>query len=204
MVERPAASSRRIPLWRLVDVVASIAARYGTVVGVTVLVGLPLGILVTVLLARRRIRRGWSPRWAHRSAAAEVGMVLGTAPWVWMIMTPTGGAGGIRLVPFRDLAAVLSGGDAVIQVVGNLLVFAALGALLPVRFRLGPPPLVVPLVFLIAAACSSVLEILQLRLPLGRVTSTDDVLVNAFGAAVASLLSFAWWRSRSSPRSAHA
>lgn len=128
-------------------------------------------------------------------------MVFGTAPWVWMIMTPAGGAGGIRLAPFRDLAAVLSGGGAVIQVVGNLLVFAALGALLPVRFRLGPPPLVVPLVFLFAAACSSVLEILQL--PLGRVTSTDDVLVNAFGAAVASLLSFAWWRSRSSPRAAH-
>lgn len=186
------------------DFVTSIADRYGTVVGVTVLVCLPLGILVAVPLARRRIRRGWSPRWARRSAAAEVGMVLGTAPWVWMIMTPTGGAGGIRLVPFRDLAAVLSGGDAVIQVVGNLLVFAALGALLPVRFRLGPPPLVVPLVFLIAAACSSVLEILQLLLPLGRVASTDDVLVNAFGAAVASLLSFAWWRSRSSPRAAHA
>jgi glycopeptide antibiotics resistance protein len=75
-------------------------------------------------------------------------------------------------------------------------VFAALGALLPVRFRLGSPRTVVLRVFVVAAALSAVLEALQLVLSLGRVTSVDDVLVNALGAAVASLVSIRWWRSR--------
>ncbi|TQL53901.1 VanZ family protein [Subtercola boreus] len=181
-----------------VDVILSIADRFGGVIVVALLVGFPLGAAVAEGVSRHRARVGWPAWWARRSAVSEVGIVLGTAPWVWMIMTPTDGPGGVQLTPFRDLADVLGGGDAIVQLVGNLLVFAALGALLPVRLRLGPPPTVMLVIFLVAASMSAVLEGLQLFLGLGRVASIDDVIVNASGAALASLVSIRWWRSRGS------
>ena len=57
-------------------------------------------------------------------------------------------------------------------------------------------PLVVALV---AAGLSVVVEVLQLALQLGRVSSVDDVLINALGAALASLLSVRWWCTRLPP-----
>lgn len=179
-----------------IDVIGSILSRFGVVIAVTLLVGLPLGVFATIRVSAHRRAAGWASWWAWRSAASEIGIVLGTAPWVWMIMTPTGGEGGVRLIPFRDLGGVLAGGDAIVQTVGNLLVFAALGFLLPVRFRLGSPSLVLPVVSGVAAVLSAILETLQLVLGLGRVTSVDDVLINALGAAIASSLSFPWWRAR--------
>lgn len=175
----------------------SIGERYGTVILVALFVGVPAGILVVIWMARRRIAAGWNPSWAWRASVSEVGIVVGTAPWVWMIMTPTPGAGGIQLVPFRDLAAVLTGDDTLVQLVGNLLVFAALGFFLPIRLRLAPPGAVVFVVAGIAAALSIVLEELQFALQLGRVSSIDDVILNALGAGLAALLSMHWWRSRS-------
>jgi VanZ family protein len=174
----------------------SVWERFGGVILVTLLIGAPLGAAALFALRRHRLARGWTPGWAWRSAAADVGLVLGTAPWIWMTMTPTGQVGGLQLVPFRDLADVLSGGDTTVQVVGNLFVFAALGFFLPIRLRLARPAAVVAVVALIAGLLSAVLEALQLVLGLGRVTSVDDVLVNALGAALASLLSVRWWRSR--------
>ncbi|PPF79550.1 VanZ family protein [Subtercola sp. Z020] len=172
----------------------SVVDRFGVVVLVTLLAGIPLGAALAYGLGRHRARSGWPVWWAKRSAIVEVGIVLGTAPWVWMIMTPTDGRSGVQLTPFQDLAGVLSDRDAVVQLGGNLLVFAALGALLPVRFRLGPPPVVVLVVALVAASLSATLEALQLLLSLGRITSVDDVIVNASGAALASLVSIRWWR----------
>lgn len=170
--------------------------QYGGVILTTVLLGLPLGALVAVLVSRRRIRAGWEPSWARRASVAEVAVVVGTLPWVWMILTPTAGAGGLQLVPLRDLLAVLRGDDTVVQVVGNLLAFAALGFFLPIRFRMGGTAWVPATVGLVAAAASILVETLQLLLPLGRVASVDDVLLNAAGATLASLLSARWWRAR--------
>jgi len=176
---------------------ATIADRFGGVILVTLLGGIPLGALAVVLLARRRVAAGWGSRWAWRSSAAEVGLAVGTLPWIWMITTPTSGEGGLQLVPFRDLAGVVGGQDTVVQVVGNLLVFAALGFCLPIRFRLAPPAAVFIVVALTAAGLSAILETLQFALQLGRVASIDDVIVNALGAALSSLLSMRWWRARS-------
>lgn len=69
-------------------------------------------------------------------------MVAGTAPWIWMILTP-GVEEGVHVVPLVDLAgqlALLSPGAAVVQIGGNLLVFAALGAMLPVCPRASALP----------------------------------------------------------------
>ncbi|MFI2363501.1 VanZ family protein [Promicromonospora sp. NPDC019610] len=99
---------------------------------------LVVAVLAIRLLVRVRRLRGVPHARAWRHSVAEVGMVVGTAPWVWMILTPRPGERGLSLVPLRDLADQLSVPvpAAVVQVGGNLLVLAALGFFLPVRFDL--------------------------------------------------------------------
>lgn len=175
---------------------ASVWERYGAVISVTVLLGVPLGALMVVWLVRRRIARGRSPSWAWRASMAEICLLLGTVPWIWMILTPTQGTGGLQLIPFRDLGAVLDGDDSVVQVMGNLLAFAALGFTLPIRYRIADAVRVPGAIALVAAGLSLFVEALQHTLQLGRVASIDDILVNTAGAVLASLASARWWRSR--------
>jgi glycopeptide antibiotics resistance protein len=77
------------------------------------------------------------------------------------------------------------------QVVGNLLVFAALGFFAPVRFAALAS---VPRILALAAGCSVLVETAQYVLRLDRVSSVDDVLLNAAGAGLAALASRRWWR----------
>src|SRR3982750_2331023 len=95
------------------------------------LVGLPLAALGGWALARLRRTAGIPSAW--RMSLAEVGMVYGTVPFVWMTMMPGPGAGvvpgRVSLVPLRDLVTM-----GPIGIVGNLLVFAALGYFAPLRF----------------------------------------------------------------------
>lgn len=178
-------------------------------------VGLLVAVLAIRLLVRVRRLRGVPRSRAWRHSVAEVGMVVGTAPWLWMILTPQPGEGGLSLVPFQDLAAQFSGAtsSAVVQVGGNLLVLAALGFFLPVRFSLatGPGGLGVPArpgvpagprgrtaaVLLrvggVLVAVAVTVEVLQYVLGLGRVASVDDVLVNVAGGLLAALCSRRWW-----------
>jgi len=143
-------------------------------------------------LAALRRRRGVTAGTAWRYSLAEVGLVVGTAPWLWMVFTPRAGARGVNLVPLRDLLAVLHGdpGAAVVQVGGNLLVFAAFGLCAPLRWQALAS---LPRLFAVAAFGSLLVEIGQYLLDLGRFSSVDDVLVNAAGAALAGLVSRRWW-----------
>jgi glycopeptide antibiotics resistance protein len=147
---------------------------------------LPVAAVVVGWLTRRRVAGGKPRSIAIRQSVAEVGMVVGTLPWVWMILTPTSAAREIHLVPLVDLAHQLNGdvATAIVQVGGNLLVFAAFGVFAPLRWRLGPVAVLV-----IAAAGSATLEALQYLLDLGRVSAVDDVMVNAAGAGLAALAS---------------
>jgi len=114
-------------------------------------------------------------------------MVAGTLPWVWMILTPIPGERDFWLVPLRDLVNVIvkgGGAFAFFQIGGNLLVFAAFGFFAPMRWRIGPAA-----VAGIAALGSIAVETAQYVLALGRVSSIDDVLLNATGAALAALIS---------------
>jgi len=182
----------------------------GTFTGVALITVavLPLAALAVWALARRRSVTGTTSAW--RMALAEVGIVYGTVPWVWMIMLPGGRAGAVpgrvSLVPLRDLLTILAGGPltATGQVVGNLLVFAALGFFAPLRFAALAS---VPRVLALAAGCSVLVEVAQYVLRLDRVSSVDDVLLNAAGAGLAALASRRWWRataraSSDQPRSA--
>jgi glycopeptide antibiotics resistance protein len=78
-------------------------------------------------------------------------------------------------------------------IVGNLLVFAALGFFAPMRFAALAS---LPRVLALAAGCSVLIEVAQYVLQLDRVSSVDDVLLNAVGAVPAALASRPWWRTR--------
>lgn len=153
----------------------------------------PLAIVAAWLLTLRRIRAGHP--FPARTAVADTAIVVGTAPWVWMILTPGAGREGISLIPFVDLWSVLQGapGAAFVQVGGNLLVFATLGAMLPVRSaRFAAPARVAA----VAATASLGVELLQYVLRLGRVSSVDDVLINTAGAVLAATVTRRWWARR--------
>jgi hypothetical protein len=168
--------------------------RWIPVVVVSVL-AVPLAFAAARRLESRRRARGLPAGAARRQALAEVGIVAGTVPWLWMILTPLPARREVNPVPLVDLIDQLTGSAAValVQVVGNLLVFAAFGALAPVRWRVEPW-----VVIALAAAASVTVEILQYGLDLGRVSSVDDVLLNAAGAGLAALASRRWWASRES------
>ncbi|MFI7306342.1 VanZ family protein [Micromonospora aurantiaca] len=168
---------------------------FGTINGVVLLTAAasPAAALVVWVLARRR--GGGGPAW--RRSLAEVGIVYGTVPWVWMIMLPGEGAGvvpgRVSLVPLRDLLTVLASGPltVTVQIVGNLLVFAAVGFFGPLRFAALAS---VPRILVLAAGCSVLVEVAQYALRLDRVSSVDDVLLNSAGAGLAALASRRWWR----------
>jgi hypothetical protein len=154
---------------------------------------LPIVVALVVALSRWRQKRGVPARVAWWRSAAEIGAVAGTLPWIWMILTPGEGPRQVHLVPLRDLAAQAAGdpGTAVAQVGGNLLVFAALGFFAPIRVAALASPLRLAA---LGAAGSIVAEVTQYALDLGRVSSVDDVLVNALGAMLAGLASRRWWQ----------
>ncbi|THA40702.1 VanZ family protein [Streptomyces sp. A1547] len=164
---------------------------YDTFNGVVLmtLVALPLSVLVVWALARRR--RAAGATWAWRMSLAEMGMVHGTVPFLWLTMMP-GAAPGIAparvsLVPLRDLVTMGSLG-----IVGNLLVFASLGFFAPMRLAALAS---LPRILALGAGCSVLVETAQYVLQLDRVSSVDDVLVNAAGAVLAALASRRWWRT---------
>ncbi|MGW7510037.1 VanZ family protein [Streptomyces massasporeus] len=153
------------------------------------LAALPLAALVVWALARSRRAAGVMSAW--RISLAEVGMVYGTVPFLWMTLMPGGGAGTVparvSLVPLRDLATM-----GPIGIGGNLLIFAALGFFAPMRFAASAS---VPRVLALGAGSSVLVETAQYVLRLDRVSSVDDVLVNATGAVLAALASRRWWRT---------
>ncbi|MFG3280479.1 VanZ family protein [Streptomyces sp. NPDC048111] len=163
---------------------------YDTFNGVVLmtLVTIPLAVLVAWALTVRR--RAAGVPLARRTSLAEVGMVHGTVPFLWLTLMPGGGAGvvpeRVSLVPLRDLVTM-----GTLGIVGNLLVFAALGFFAPVRFAALAS---LPRILALGAGCSALVETAQYVLRLDRVTSVDDVLVNAVGAVLAGLASRRWWR----------
>ncbi|MEI7054353.1 VanZ family protein [Nocardioides sp. CCNWLW239] len=172
-----------------------------TETGIVILtvLALPLAALAVPVLAL--LRRGFGVTWgrAWRVSLAEVAIVYGTVPMVMLTMVPGSMAGtatgAVSLEPFADLPTMGR-----IGVVGNLLLFAALGFFGPIRFHALRS---VWRVLALAVAASVTIEVLQYVLLLDRVSSVDDVILNAGGATAAAILSWPWWRPRA-PRSRQA
>ncbi|MGF0176288.1 VanZ family protein [Streptomyces sp. Marseille-Q5077] len=161
------------------------------------LVALPLAVLVAWAPARRRRAAGVTSAW--RKSLAEVGMVHGTVPFLWLTMMPGAEPGiapaRVSLVPLRDLVTM-----GPLGIVGNLLVFASLGFFAPMRFAALAS---VPRILALGAGCSVLVETAQYVLRLDRVSSVDDVLVNTAGAVLAALASRRWWRTTAQAPSDH-
>ncbi|MFF5109726.1 VanZ family protein [Streptosporangium sp. NPDC000509] len=166
--------------------------QWGNVV-LAALLAVPAVVVAVRLLTLRRTRSGHP--FPARTALADVVAVAGTAPWIWMILTPGAGISGVSLVPFSDLWATLHGPGqtAFVQVGGNLMVFAALGAMLPVRSARFAS---LTRIAAVAAGASLTVEVLQYALRLGRVSSVDDVILNAAGAVLAAAVTRRWWAVR--------
>ncbi|WP_405915982.1 VanZ family protein [Streptomyces sp. NBC_00728] len=155
------------------------------------LAALPLALLVVWVLARVRRAAGVAPARAWRMSLAEVGMVHGTVPFLWLTMMPGAGPGTaarrVSLVPLRDLVTM-----GPLGIAGNLLVLASLGFFAPMRFAALAS---VPRILALGVGCSALIETAQYVLWLDRVSSVDDVLVNTVGAVLAALASRRWWRT---------
>ncbi|MBM2620718.1 VanZ family protein [Actinoplanes sp. LDG1-06] len=153
------------------------------------LVGLPVAALVVGALALA------TSDW--RRAVAEVGLVYGTVPLVWLTLMPGPGAGvgpgRVSLIPLQDLITM-----GPLGIGGNLLILAPLGFFAPIRFAALAS---VPRILALAAGCSLLIEVSQYVFRLDRVSSVDDVLVNAAGAVLAGLASRRWWRTGAGPES---
>lgn len=171
-----------------------------TETGIVVLtvLALPLAALAVPVLALVRRAFGVTWRRAWRRSLAEVAIVYGTVPMVMLTMVPGSMAGvatgAVSLEPFADLPTMGR-----IGVVGNLLLFAAAGFFGPIRFRSLRS---VWRVLALAVVGSVTIEVLQYTLMLDRVSSIDDVILNAAGATVAAVLSWPWWRRRAAPANA--
>ncbi|NYI76894.1 VanZ family protein [Nocardioides panzhihuensis] len=163
-----------------------------TFMGIALLtiLALPVAMAAVPLLALLRRGFGLAPGRAWRTSLAEVAIVYGTVPFVLLTMVPGPMAGqvdgSVSLVPLEDLPTMTP-----IGVVGNLLIFAAAGFFGPIRFRVLRS---VGRVLVLGIAGSVTIETLQHTLRLDRVSSIDDVLLNAGGATVAAILSWPWWR----------
>jgi VanZ like family len=154
--------------------------------GSTILLALPIwliGSAVAYLVVLRL--RGPGP------ALVEVGLVAGTLPWLVMIFWPQHSPRTIEIVPFHDLPTWFdSPGTAVAQLIGNLLVLAAVGFFLPIRFGWAAG---LSRILAIAVVVSTTIEVLQWVIDIGRVSSVDDIMVNAAGAVLAAAASRRWW-----------
>jgi glycopeptide antibiotics resistance protein len=115
----------------------------------------------------------------------------------------------IRPIPFEEYveatACLMQGCEgartwlafALINGLGNLVVFMPLGAALEHALRDGIVPALrrIGVTALLGALLSIIYEIIQLLIP-GRVTAIDDVIVNAAGTAIGAVLVVALHSSR--------
>lgn len=119
--------------------------------------------------------------------ALEVGLGLAAGAVALLTLMPTGQGWewGAPLSELHWYATGWTSETAMLQLVGNLTLLAPLAALAVLRW----PGLAAPRRLVAAAALAAVgIEFLQWMLPLGRVVSPVDALLNATGAVLTGLV----------------
>jgi VanZ family protein len=145
-----------------------------------------VGVVAATLVGGVGIRMAFATGRARTAAARRrhlaTSHVLGSAVAAVLLLTlvPTGGRNDRQLRPFTDIWPALTHPlepSLTLGVVGNLLLFAPLGAALflrrwPLLHSVG-----------LGLGMSASIELAQLLVP-GRTTSVDDVLLNTSGAGL--------------------
>ena len=155
-------------------------------------IALPYALIAWPLVAARR-RRRLPARYATATAGVDSAAFLVAFLVLCLVTMPVGTSGEstLDLVPGADITAAFGDGS-LWQVIGNLLLLCPLGALLPLRVRRLRALLRIALA---ALAASVLVEGTQYLIHTGRVTSTDDVLLNTVGATLGAALSRRGWRA---------
>ncbi|MFN2484662.1 MAG: VanZ family protein [Candidatus Limnocylindria bacterium] len=167
--------------------------------------GRPLAWIAVFVAVGAAVLARWRARHAPQAEAIDRSLrdgALALAVAVVVVLTirpavPEPGYDPLLLIPFQDVVDVTVDPDlrarAVVDVVGNLVVFVPLGAALAARFPRWSWRGVVAATAILAVA----VEVTQLILDIGRTADVTDVLVDPIGA----LLGFvAWRRLTSAPR----
>ena len=130
-------------------------------------------------LRGRRVRPGRLVALAYLAALIQITVIRGGVDWA-QVMTATRNAP--RLIPLQTTLEQLRAGawPLIYHVVGNLVWFVPLGALLRKKNAL--------VALLAGAGASLCIELMQYLLMTG-VTDVDDVLINALGALLGWALS---------------
>jgi hypothetical protein len=130
-----------------------------------------LGLGDPVRLSLKALDRGL---WAAAALVALVTLLPTGRGWSW----------GAPLTELHWYATAWTSGTALVELRGNLALLGPLAALAVLRWpALGHPHRLVPL----AVAGGATIELLQWALPLGRVVSPVDALLNATGAVFVGL-----------------
>lgn len=160
-------------------------------------IALPYALLCWPLLAARR-RRRLPARYATATAGVDSAALLVGFLVLCLVTMPVGDSGEstLDLVPGADIAAAFGDDGSLWQVIGNVLLLCPLGALLPLRVR---RLRTLTRIALAALAASLLVEGTQYLIHTGRVTSTDDVLLNTAGATLGAALSRRGWRALDPP-----
>jgi hypothetical protein len=124
---------------------------------------------------------------SHSARALDRGLWASGVLVALLTLLPTG-RGWSWGAPMSELhwyATAWTSGTAMVELLGNLALLGPLAALAVLRWpALGHPRRLVP----VALAAGTTIELLQWALPLGRVVSPVDALLNATGAVVTGLL----------------
>lgn len=163
---------------------------FGAMIPLT-LIAVPYALLAWPLLTAFRRRHG-SARTARRTAALDIAISLLSVLVLCLVLMPVGDSHSstLHLMPGEDIRSVFGDDGSFWQVGGNLLMLSPLGALLPLRVRWFRSLFRVVLAAMIV---SMLVEGTQYLIHAGRVTATDDVLLNSAGALIGATASRRRW-----------
>ncbi|WP_435300032.1 VanZ family protein [Timonella sp. A28] len=156
-------------------------------------------IVVAVHATRSQTKQEFSQRVA-RSTIWSVGLAwLCFSILITLVPLRTDGESGVYLIPLATLTNMFTNitSTTFLQFFGNFLLLGWFGFLLyPLLAKQGK------LITVLVAACamSLTIEVLQAVLSLGRISATDDVILNVLGAGVGYVLAQKTWVPRLNPQ----
>lgn len=135
-----------------------------------------------------------NPRW-RLPAQLDLALLASVAAIIAVTFLPTDGRIDVQLTPLREITAAftppLQRSD-LLEVAGNVFLFAPLGAVL---FFRGLP---LHRAVFAGVVFATAIEVTQLLVP-GRTTSVDDVVLNAMGVALGHSLATLSFQRRENP-----